>query len=159
MAFFWNFFCNNAHNYPLIAIIIPILTFHCNTYCLQLVPTTKPLLHVTGPSHGPCVHIPHSASIPTPLRTVPVSAWTRLSPQVLRNSSCISNRHYWQLAKDVFDWEYIKDRVFRIQLIYDSRAYWFQPFYRENNIQFMGSCNTCNNIKTYHAQGWHIPRE
>ena len=98
-----------------------------DNYVFQFFRKIMPLLHVTGPSHGPWVHIPHSASIPSPLGTVTVSAWKGISREVVRNSSCVSKGHYWQLAKDVFDWENIKDRVLRVKLIYDSGAYWFQP--------------------------------
>ena len=72
-------------------------------------------LHVTGPSHSPRVDIPQRATIPTPLGTVAVSPVTGESRSE-RNSSSVSNRDHWQLPKDIFDWQDIKNWVLGVEL-------------------------------------------
>ena len=64
---------------------------------------SQPLLDVMGWSTGPQAHIPHPATIPNPPVYCPCNRLERkFVGQVVRNSSGVAKRHYWQLAKQYF---------------------------------------------------------
>jgi len=130
MVLFWNFveivelmalswiFVEIVELIEIIEIEIVTFSNFFGKFCLYYMSRDHPMAHELT------YHIRHPSPAP----------WERshfakgISREVVRNSSCVSEGHFWQLAKDVFDWENIKDRVLRVKLIYDSGAYRFQPF-------------------------------
>ena len=116
-----------------------------------------PPLHVTGPSHSPQVNIPQRATIPSPLATVAISPCTGES-RLERNCSSVSNRDHWQLPKDIFDWQNIKNWVLGVELENDPT----DPSQFRGKLCVVDDKNIYNNYNNYnnHLTLWlHMVQE